>query len=38
MDGESIDEASLGKEELDFVKTTRVLLGQSLFSESWLEI
>lgn len=38
MEGESVDEGSLNKEELDFVKTTRVLMGQSLFSESWLEI
>ncbi len=38
MDGETIDDSSLEKEELDFVKTTRVLMGQSLFSESWLDI
>jgi 5-methyltetrahydrofolate corrinoid/iron sulfur protein methyltransferase len=38
MDGKEIDDSSLSKEELDYVKTTRVLMGQSLFSESWLEI
>jgi 5-methyltetrahydrofolate corrinoid/iron sulfur protein methyltransferase len=38
MDGEAVDEGSLSKETLDFVKTTKVLMGQSLFSESWLEI
>lgn len=38
MDGEEIDDGSLSKEELDFVKSTRVLMGKSLFSESWLEI
>jgi len=38
MDGEEIDLGSLSKEEVDFVKTTKVLLGQSLYSDSWLEI
>ena len=29
---------SLSKEEKDYVKTARVLLGQSLYSDSWLEL
>jgi 5-methyltetrahydrofolate corrinoid/iron sulfur protein methyltransferase len=29
---------SLSKEEQDYVKTARVLLGQSLYSDSWLEL
>ncbi len=38
MDGEEIDLGSISKEEGDYVKTTRVLLGQSLYSDSWLEL
>jgi 5-methyltetrahydrofolate corrinoid/iron sulfur protein methyltransferase len=38
MDGEEIDLKSLGKEETDYVKTTRVLMGQTLYSDSWLEL
>ncbi|MDR0354741.1 MAG: dihydropteroate synthase [Deltaproteobacteria bacterium] len=38
MDGAEIDTASLKKEELDVVKTAKVILGHSLFSQSWLEI
>lgn len=37
-DGEPIDTASLDKEELDYVKTARVILGHTLYSDSWLEI
>jgi 5-methyltetrahydrofolate corrinoid/iron sulfur protein methyltransferase len=37
-DGEDIDVSSLSKEEGDYVKTARVLLGQSLYSDSWLEL
>lgn len=37
-DGEPIDVASLGKEEKDYVKTARVILGSTLYSDSWLEI
>jgi 5-methyltetrahydrofolate corrinoid/iron sulfur protein methyltransferase len=37
-DGEAIDMGSLSKEEQDYVKTARVLLGQSLYSDSWLEL
>lgn len=38
MEGESIDDASLGADQRDFAKTTRVLLGKTIFSESWLTI
>ena len=38
MDGEDIDESALSAELLDYVKTTRVLLGESLYSHSWLKI
>ncbi|MDZ4163733.1 MAG: dihydropteroate synthase [Smithellaceae bacterium] len=37
QDGEEIDLKSLTKEQADFVKTTKVLLGQTLYSDSWLE-
>ena len=38
MDEEDIDMGSLSKEMQDYVKTARVILGHSLFSDSWLEI
>ncbi len=38
MDKEQIDLKSLSKEELDYVKTTRVLMGQILYSNSWLQM
>ena len=38
MDGEQIDMGSLSKEMQDYVKTARVILGHTLFSDSWLEI
>jgi 5-methyltetrahydrofolate corrinoid/iron sulfur protein methyltransferase len=38
MDGETIDMSKLSKEEVDYVKTARVLLGRSLYSDSWLEL
>ncbi len=44
MDGEAVDEKSLpdnpnGEWKLsDYVKTTKVILGNSLFSDSWLEV
>ena len=38
MDGEEIDVGSLSKEMQDYVKTARVILGQSLYSDSWLEL
>ena len=38
MDGERPDLSSLSKKETDYVKTVRVLTGESLYSHSWLEI
>lgn len=38
MDGQEADMATLSDEERDYVKTARVLLGQSLYSDSWLEL
>ncbi|MDD3845380.1 MAG: dihydropteroate synthase [Syntrophorhabdaceae bacterium] len=38
MDGEEVDHSSLSKEESDYARTTRVLMGQTLYSDSWLEI
>jgi 5-methyltetrahydrofolate corrinoid/iron sulfur protein methyltransferase len=38
VDGETVEMASLSKEEQDYVKTVRVLLGHTLYSDSWLEL
>ncbi len=38
MDKEQIDLKSLTKEEADYVKTTKVLMGQILYSDSWLQM
>jgi 5-methyltetrahydrofolate corrinoid/iron sulfur protein methyltransferase len=38
VDGEEVDTAGLDKRELDYVKTTKLLLGHSLYSHSWLEL
>jgi len=38
MDGANPDTASLPKEMANYVKTTRVLMGESLYSHSWLEV
>ncbi len=38
MDGNEPDVSSLSKELGDFVKTTKVLMGRSLYSDSWLEL
>jgi len=38
MDGEGIDMGSLSKELQDYVKTAKVILGHTLFSDSWLEV
>ncbi len=38
MDGEKPDMTSLSKEEIEHVKTFRVLTGESLYSDSWLEV
>ncbi len=38
MNGEKPDPSSLTEEEVKYVKTVRVLTGESLYSHSWLEI
>jgi 5-methyltetrahydrofolate corrinoid/iron sulfur protein methyltransferase len=38
MDGEKPDMESLSKEMQDYVKTTNVILGKSLYSDSWLDL
>jgi 5-methyltetrahydrofolate corrinoid/iron sulfur protein methyltransferase len=38
MDGGEVDTGSLDKEEVDYVKTAKLLMGQSLYSDSWLEL
>ena len=38
MDGDKPDMAGLSKEMQDYVKTTNVILGKTLYSDSWLEI
>ena len=38
MDGEKPDLSSLDEEEAKYVKTVRVLTGESLYSNAWLEI
>lgn len=37
VDGEDIDLSSLPAKERDYVKTTKVLLGEILYSHAWLE-
>ncbi|MFC1868899.1 dihydropteroate synthase [Thermodesulfobacteriota bacterium] len=38
MDGEDPDMGSLSKELQDYAKTAKVILGNSLYSDSWLEL
>jgi 5-methyltetrahydrofolate corrinoid/iron sulfur protein methyltransferase len=38
MDGEEPDLGSLAKELQDYVKTAKVILGHSLYSDSWLDL
>jgi 5-methyltetrahydrofolate corrinoid/iron sulfur protein methyltransferase len=38
MDGAAVEMSALSKAETDYVKTARVLLGQTLYSDSWLEL
>ena len=38
MDGEEVEMDKFSPGEVDSVKTTRVLLGQSLYSDSWLKL
>lgn len=37
MDGEDIDLAGVSREGADYVKTARVLMGETLYSDAWLE-
>ncbi|MFH1136144.1 MAG: dihydropteroate synthase [Pseudomonadota bacterium] len=38
MDGKEFDTSAMDKEAAGYVKTARVILGHTLFSDSWLEI
>ena len=38
MDEEDMDFSSLSQNEIEYVKTTQVLMGKSLYSHSWLEV
>jgi 5-methyltetrahydrofolate corrinoid/iron sulfur protein methyltransferase len=38
MDGEDVDMGSLSKELQDYAKTVDVILGNTLYSDSWLEV
>ena len=38
MAGEQVDMGSLPKQQQDYVKTVNVLMGKSLYSDSWLEL
>ena len=38
MDGQQYDVSTMDKEAADYVKTARVILGQSIFSDSWLDL
>jgi 5-methyltetrahydrofolate corrinoid/iron sulfur protein methyltransferase len=38
MDGEAVDMGSLSKELQDYAKTVDVILGNTLYSDSWLEV
>ncbi len=38
MDGENINLSSLSPKKRDYVKTTRVLMGETLYSHAWLEV
>jgi 5-methyltetrahydrofolate corrinoid/iron sulfur protein methyltransferase len=38
MDGEEINLKTLSPKEVEYVKTTKVLLGKTLYSHSWLEL
>lgn len=38
MDGDEPDMASLSKEMQDYAKTVNVILGKTLYSDSWLEV
>jgi 5-methyltetrahydrofolate corrinoid/iron sulfur protein methyltransferase len=37
MDGEDIDLSALSQKQVEYVKTARVLKGETLYSNAWLE-
>jgi cobalamin-dependent methionine synthase I len=37
MDGEDLDLSSLSQKEVEYVKTAKVLTGENLYSDAWLE-
>ncbi|MGB5925127.1 MAG: dihydropteroate synthase [Dehalococcoidia bacterium] len=37
IDGEDIELASLSQKEVEYVKTAKVLMGETLYSDAWLE-
>jgi cobalamin-dependent methionine synthase I len=37
MDGEDIDLSSLSQKEIEYVKTAKVLMAETLYSDAWLE-
>lgn len=37
IDGEAVELSSLSQEQRDYVKTTKVLMGETLYSHAWLE-
>jgi 5-methyltetrahydrofolate corrinoid/iron sulfur protein methyltransferase len=37
MDGEDTDLSALSQKEVEYVKTARVLKGETLYSDAWLE-
>jgi cobalamin-dependent methionine synthase I len=37
MDGEDIDLSPLSQKEIEYVKTAKVLMGETLYSDAWLE-
>jgi 5-methyltetrahydrofolate corrinoid/iron sulfur protein methyltransferase len=37
MDGEDIDLSTLSPKDVDYVKTVKVLMGETLYSDAWLE-
>ncbi len=38
MDGQEYEYSTMEKEAVDYIKTARIIMGQSLFSDSWLEV
>jgi 5-methyltetrahydrofolate corrinoid/iron sulfur protein methyltransferase len=37
MDGEDVDLSGLSQKEVEYVKTAKVLMGETLYSDAWLE-